>query len=86
MWRARANSRRRVLNGYRPQRAFNGHRAGSSKAETYCRYSHERTRQAVEADRPELGDQSLDHARLCTDAALREEINSKTLRTQQLGA
>jgi hypothetical protein len=86
MSRARGNSRRRVLNGHSPQRALNGHRAGSSEAEKYWQYSQECTRQAVEADTPELRDQLLDLARLWTVAALREELNSKTLRTQQVGA
>jgi hypothetical protein len=86
MSRARGNGRRRVLNGHSPQRALNGHRTGSSEAEKYWQYSQECTRQAVEADTPELRDQLLDLARLWTEAAVREELNSKTLRTQQVGA
>ena len=86
MSRTRGSSRRRVLNRHSPQRALNGHRTRSSEAEKYWQYSQECTRQAVEADTFELRDQLLDLARLWTEAALREEMNSKTLRTQQAGA
>jgi hypothetical protein len=86
MSRAPGNSRRRVLNGHSPWRAPNGHRTGSSEAENYWQYSQECIRQAVEADTSELRDQLLDLARLWIQAALCEESNSKTLRTQQVGA
>lgn len=86
MARALGNGRRRVLSRHNPQRALDGHGIGSSEAEKYWQYSQECTRQAVEADTPELRDQLLELARLWTEAALREEMNSKTLRTQQVGA
>jgi hypothetical protein len=86
MSRTRGSSRRRVLSGHSPQRALNGHRTGSSESEKYWQYSQECSRQAVEADTPEFRDQLLELARLWTQAALREESNSKTLRTQQAGA
>ncbi len=48
-----------------------------SEAETYWQYSRECTRQAVQAETPELRDQLLDLARVWTEAALREELNAK---------
>lgn len=53
-----------------------------SEAQTYWQYSKECTRQAVQADDPKLRDQLLELARVWTEAAVREEINVKSLTTQ----
>jgi hypothetical protein len=45
------------------------------EAEKYWQYSRECTKQAVEAETPELRDQLLGLARLWTEAALREQTN-----------
>jgi hypothetical protein len=43
----------------------------------YWQYSRECTRQALEAETPELRDQLLGLARMWTEAALCEELNAK---------
>jgi hypothetical protein len=52
-----------------------------TEAQTYWQYSQECTRQALQADDPKLRDQLLELARVWTEAAVREEINAKSLRT-----
>ena len=47
-----------------------------SHAKRYWQYSQECSRQAVEAETPELRDQLLDLARVWTEAAICEELNS----------
>ena len=47
------------------------------EAEKYWQYSRECSQQAVEAETPELRDQLLDLARMWTEAALYEELNTK---------
>ncbi|MFZ3224049.1 MAG: hypothetical protein WA425_06845 [Xanthobacteraceae bacterium] len=73
------------LDQHSRQRPHNGHCVDLSEVEKYWRYSQEYARQAVEADTPEHRDQLLDLARLFSGAALRAEMNSKTLTTQQVG-
>jgi hypothetical protein len=46
-----------------------------SEAEKYWQYSRECTKQALEAETPELRDQLLGLARVWTEAALREQMN-----------
>jgi hypothetical protein len=46
-------------------------------AKKYWQYSRECTKQAVEAETPELRDQLLELARVWTEAALCEEMNAK---------
>jgi hypothetical protein len=46
-----------------------------SHAKRYWQYSQECSRQAVEAETPELRDQLLDLARVWTEAAMCEELN-----------
>ena len=48
-----------------------------SEAEKYWEYSRECTRQALEAEVPELRNQLLDLARMWTKAALCAELNAK---------
>jgi hypothetical protein len=48
-----------------------------SEAKKYWRYSRECTKQAFQAETPELRDQLLDLARMWTEAALCEELNAK---------
>jgi hypothetical protein len=52
-----------------------------SEAEKYWQYSRECTKQALEAETAKDRDQLLDLARVWTEAAVREEINAKSLRT-----
>ncbi len=47
------------------------------EAEKYWEYSRECTRQALEAETPQLRDQLLELARTWTEAALCEELNAK---------
>lgn len=51
----------------------------AGEAETYWEYSRECTRQALEAETPQLRDQLLELARMWTEAALCEELNAKRL-------
>jgi hypothetical protein len=52
-------------------------RAMPCEGEKYWQYSRECTRQALEAETPELRDQLLELARMWTEAALCEELNAK---------
>jgi len=47
------------------------------EAEKYWQYSRECTKQAAQAETPELRDQLLDLARVWTEAALSEEMNPR---------
>ena len=55
-----------------------------SEAHKYWQYSQECTKQAVQAATPQLRDQLLDLARMWTEAASREELNSKRLTRRSL--
>jgi len=48
-----------------------------SEAQKYWQYSQECTKQAVQAETPELRDRLLELARIWTEAALCEESNAK---------
>jgi hypothetical protein len=48
-----------------------------SEGEKYWQYSRECTKQALEAETPQLRDQLLDLARVWTEAAVCEEMNAK---------
>lgn len=47
------------------------------EGQKYWQYSRECTRQALEAETPELRNQLLDLARMWTEAAVCEELNAK---------